>query len=212
MQTVLNRCNQFFERAPQLLLPWRWAVLFVFISCTVAMVYGMVTRFTMDMSLEGWFQDDDPATLSLDKFRNQFGSDDGVYVVYKPKDGDIFSAKSLETLRDFQTELDDVRVTLADKNKQASLLTRIQRIDSLFNARYQIADGDTLISKKLIGREFPESHAEREKRRHIAQGQNGFELAYYSKNFQYGGIRLKTDFGVVPVEDSLLDVAVEDDA
>ena len=203
MQSILERLNLFFEAAPQKLLHWRWTVVALFVVVTSVMVYGMLSRFTLDMSLESWFQDDDPAKVSLDDFRQQFGSDDGLYIVYRPKDGDVFSQQSLDTLRDFHNELDAIRYDPANAqtadNENPNLLSRILRIDSLLNGRYQIADGDTLISQKLLAN-YPRSDAEREAKRSIALGQEAFELAYYSKDFTYGGMRIKTDFGVVPVE------------
>lgn len=224
MQSTLERFNHFFEQSPQRLLPWRWWVLSIFLITTIFLTTGMVTRFAMDMSLESWFQDNDPATVSLDKFRNQFGSDDGIYIVYKAKDEDVFSERSLNTLRAVQTELDNARVGLSQpqdkeqneqrdkqQDEQENLLMRIERIDSLFNGRYQLANGDTLVSKKLIGREFPQTKEERETRRNIAKTQDTFELSYYSKDFTYGGIRIKTDFGTVPVENTLDKQSVDED-
>lgn len=210
MQSILERLNLFFEAAPQKLLHWRWTVVALFVVVTSVMVYGMLSRFTLDMSLESWFQDDDPAKVSLDDFRQQFGSDDGLYIVYRPKDGDVFSQRSLDTLRDFHNELDAIRYDPANAqtadNENPNLLSRILRIDSLLNGRYQIADGDTLISQKLLAN-YPRSDAEREAKRNIALGQEAFELAYYSKDFTYGGMRIKTDFGVVPVEQHTAEMA-----
>ena len=216
MQSILSRFNAFFEQAPNMLLPWRWLVLLVFLTSTGWMLYGMLTKFNMDMSLESWFQKDDPAKAALDGFRKQFGSDDGLYIVYRAKDGDVFSEQSLKTLRQLHQELDNARVGLDAQGQPMDAadvmqVKRIERIDSLFNARYQIAEGDTLISKKLIGREFPTTEAEREARRTIAKGQDSFELAYYSKDFQYAGIRIKTDFGTVVKNSELLLDAPSDD-
>ena len=214
MQSILERLNLFFEAAPQKLLHWRWTVVALFVVVTSVMVYGMLSRFTLDMSLESWFQDDDPAKVSLDDFRQQFGSDDGLYIVYRPKDGDVFSQRSLDTLRDFHNELDAIRYDPANAqtadNENPNLLSRILRIDSLLNGRYQIADGDTLISQKLLAN-YPRSDAEREAKRSIALGQEAFELAYYSKDFTYGGMRIKTDFGVVPVEQHTAEMAGDTD-
>lgn len=205
MQSILARLNLLFEAAPQKLLSWRWTVITVFLLITSAMLYGMLTKFTLDMSLESWFQDDDPAKLSLDDFRHKFGSDDGLYIVYRPRDGDVFSKKSIDTLRSFHAELDAIRNDPANAktpgNVSASELSRIVRIDSLINGRYQLAEGDTLISKKLMAG-YPNTHAELETRRQIALTQEAFELTYYSKDFAYGGMRIKTDFGVVPVKQS----------
>ena len=205
MQSVLSRFNHFFEAAPQRFLSWRWSIIALFFGISAFMVYGMMTHFTMDMSLESWFHDDDPTKLSLDKFRKQFGSDDGIYLVYEAKDGDVFSEESLAILRKLHSELDNARIGFQSDGKseleQTSMLSRIERVDSLYNARYQVAEGDTLISNKLIAADYPHSAAEREQRRALALTQESFELSYFSKNFHYGGIVLKTDFGVVPVVD-----------
>jgi len=163
----------------------------------------------MDMSLESWFQDDDPTKVSLDQFRQQFGSDDGIYIVYEAKNGDVFSETALLAIKRLHTELDEIRLGLRraasdvispDDINHSSMLKRIVQIDSLYNARYQIAEGDTLISQKLLSSDFPESQAAREEKRKLATLQESFQLSLYSKNYQYAGIRLKTDFGVRPLD------------
>ena len=142
MQLLIAALNDFFHKAPSKLLPWRYWVLLFFLVSTGCMSYLMMTRFKMDMSLESWFQDDDPAKVSLDRFREQFGSDDGVYVVYHAQDGDVFSQASINTLKALVTEIEQVRliplkegVAFSEQNQ----LSRIQRVDSLYSARYQQA-------------------------------------------------------------------------
>lgn len=209
MQSVLLRFNQFFETAPQRFLAWRWSMISAFFVVSVGMIYGMVTHFTMDMSLESWFQEDDPAKLSLDKFRKQFGSDDGIYLVYEAKDGDVFSKQSVAVISQLHAELDHARIGFnADgltSLTHGSMLSRVERVDSLYNARYQMADGDTLISKKLIASSYPNTALAHERLRQLALTQENFELSYFSKDFHYGGIILKTDFGVVPIASVLED-------
>ncbi len=219
MQSVLSLFNRSFERAPQVLLPLRGWVLLIFLALTVFLTYGLFTRAQVEMSLESWFKADDPIKVSLDQFRAQFGSDDGVYVVYEAADGDVFSAASLRTIRDFHQALDKLRLGLQSLDPEsqtpAPMLQRILRVDSLYNARYQIAEGDTLIAKKLLAHDFPKTEQEREQKRGLALSQEPMELAYFSKDFRYGGIRLKTDFGVVPVNsekaDQAPDLLAEDD-
>ena len=198
MQRLIAALNGFFEQAPARLLPWRYWVLVVFLCSTGYMTYLMMTRFQMDMSLESWFQSDDPAKVSLDRFRKTFGSDDGVYLVYEAHDKDVFSETSIITLKTLITELEQARSNPLDSHSpkaSQSQLSRIQRIDSLYNARYQLATGDTLISRKLLSDDFPNTSKEREARREIALSQDSFKLAYFSKDYRFGGIRLKTDFG-----------------
>lgn len=205
MKALLNSLNQFFEAAPEMLLKRRYLVLLLFFLLSAVLIFGMVSRFTMDMSLESWFRDDDPTRVSLDQFRQEFGSDDGIYIVYEAKDGDVFSEKSIATLKAFHEELETIRLGLNEQKsvdletkQDFTLLKRIEQIDSLFNARYQIADEDTLISKKLLAQDFPNSEQAREEKRVIANNQRHFKLTFFSKDYRFGGIRLKTDFGVVP--------------
>ena len=209
MQSAHEKLNRFFELAPQLLLSMKWKVLIAFFAITALMIFGMFTRFTMDMSLESWFQKDDPALTSLTEFRKEFGSDDGVYIVYETADGNVFSQKSLATLAKFHKELDDARYSsgayaLTDEQQEntssSKMLTRIERVDSLINSRYQRAEGDTLISRELIGKHLPTSDTEVEAIRDIALGQENMALMLFSPDFRYAGIRLKTDFGLVPKE------------
>ncbi len=203
MNELLHRLNLLFERAPSILLPWRWTVLAGFFLVTAVMSYGLYSKFTMDMSLESWFNDDDPVKLQLDDFRQQFGSDDGIYMVYRAKDGDVFSLPSAMLLAKLHTELDDLsRAASSD-----SLLTRIERIDSLLNVRYQSARGDDLLSYKLLSNDFPTTQIEMENRRQVALAQSGFELAYFSKDFRFGGVRIKTNFGTVPITQQTTEIS-----
>lgn len=204
LKAFLHSLNTFFEFAPELLLKRRLLVLFIFFVISIVLIFGMVTRFEMDMSLESWFQEDDPTKVSLVDFRRQFGSDDGIYIVYRAKDKNVFSEQSIQTIRDFHEELDAIRLGLGanankeNENNEPAILKRIVKIDSLYNARYQRADGDTLISKKLLASDFPHTEEERSYKKEIALEQRNLTLSFFSNDFQYGGMLLKTDFGVVP--------------
>jgi predicted RND superfamily exporter protein len=216
LKVFLHSLNDFFENAPDLLLKHRLFVLMSFVLISAVLIFGMVTRFQMDMSLESWFQEDDPTKITLDRFRQQFGSDDGIYIVYETEDGDVFSEKSINTLQQFHEELDDLRLGITDpENEKLQMLRRIIQIDSLYNARYQLADGDTLISQKLLSSDFPKTQFERELKKEIALGQRHLRLSFYSEDFHYGGMLLKTDFGVVPketeVQEQKQDLLAEDD-
>lgn len=195
MSSTINRLNSLFEKAPNTLLPWRWPVLTIYVLSTAIMLWAIAEKFTMDMSLETWFKEDDPVRVTLQDFRQQFGSDDGLYVVYEPLDGDVFSKESIKTLAKLHNAIDDARVA---RGEAASQLNRIDRIDSLYNIRLQKVDGDTLIAQKLLATDFPTNKEEREAKRALALDQDTFKLAYYSEDFRYGGIRIKTDFGTVP--------------
>lgn len=195
ISAFLEYLNQLFEKLPAATLKFRWLILIGFLISTVFMFYGALTRFNMDMSFETMFKESDPVRQTLNNFRHEFGSDDGVYIVYETEDGDVFSEKSINTIAKLHKELDDARVARGEK---ASELNRIESIDSLYNIRLQKVEGDTLISQKLLATDFPEKEAEREAKRALAQTQDTFKLAYFSDDFKYGGIRIKTDFGTIP--------------
>nr|WP_246386539.1 MMPL family transporter [Litorivivens lipolytica] len=203
---MLFRLNHLFERLPGALLPYRWLSLILFVAIATLMMTGLVRHFAVNMSPEVWFEDEAGPLEIRNAFRRQFGSDESVFIVYRPQSGDVFSEEALRTLEKLHTTL-----TQLSEGADAGELGRIVDIDSLYNARYQIAQGDTLISKKLIGADFPETESERERRRAIAESQDSFERMFYSDDFQYGGIRIKTDFGVVPVESELSESATQTD-
>ena len=104
------------------------------------MGYG-ATRFIIDTSFESWFSEDDPAVKSLNEFREQFGSDDGLFIVYEAKDGDVFSNQSLSLISEI-TEVLDNDEQINDEtwlnqygltSKVAETLKHIKRVQSLTN-------------------------------------------------------------------------------
>jgi predicted RND superfamily exporter protein len=207
ISALFEYLNQRFEKLPNATLQYRWIIIFGFLLSSAFMLFNIVTKFNMDMSFETMFKQDDPIRTTLNNFRHQFGSDDGLYMVYEAKDGDVFSEKSIATIAKLHKELDDARVARGDK---ASELNRIEKIDSLYNIRLQKVEGDTLISQKLLATDYPQTKQEREAKRAIAITQDTFRLAYYSDNFRYGGIRVKTDFGTIPKNEKI-DEAIEED-
>ena len=198
---ILHRFNRLFEATPNTLRPFRWPILIFATLATVFMIYGMVNHLKMNMSLDSWFQDDDATKIALDKFRQEFGSDDGLYVVYRPKDGDVFSHESLRLIHDLSKEL--LYPEGIEGVGEDTQLNRIEKVTSLTNSNYQIAVGDELISRKMITEIVPKSQEKLNELRKIALSQDGFLGAFFSKDHKYGGLQIKTDFGSVPLDKSL---------
>ena len=193
MQQLFSRLSDLFETMPARLRPHRWLCLTLFVTISIAMSMGIAQHFSVKMSPEIWFEEGATPLAIRDAYRQQFGSDEGIYIIYRPKSGDVFSEDALRTVKALHQELE-----AASLQPEPNELARIVKVDSLFNARYQIAEGDTLTAKKLIGNDFPSTDSERENRRAIALSQDSFERVFYSPDFKYGGIRLKTNFGAVP--------------
>ncbi len=203
MKSAYEKLSLYFETVPERMRRRRWMWWLFFILITVAVSSG-VSRNRYEMTIDSWFSEDDPVKVSLDRFRDEFGSDDGIYIVYKPKDGDVFSAKSLALVRSITAELLNEGGARADSN--AKMLQRITDVRTLVNAKVLHVDGDSLVSKRLIGNEVPTNAEDREAVRRLALAQKKFPLLYFSEDSTYGGIYIETDFGTIP-----LDAAAEDE-
>ena len=76
MEKTLLSLTDAFAQAPYKVLKYKSFVLAGLIVMTSIMVYGIYTRTSLDMTIDSFLNDADPATIALDEFREQFGSDD----------------------------------------------------------------------------------------------------------------------------------------
>ena len=207
MKKLLLAISDYFEYLPNKLRPWRWGIIAFALASTLFMAVGS-TKFVIDITVDSWFSEDDPVLQSLDEFRNQFGSDDGLFIVYEAKDGDVFSPASLRLVDQLtnnlsrwqdipQSELDIAGIT----PDLALKLDHIKRVQSLTNIRIQVNSGDTLSSPRLI-QNLVMDEVETEKVKAIAMAQSNLPLFLFSKNHRYGAIMVTTDFGAIPLADS----------
>jgi uncharacterized protein len=196
-ERIVKRLTDHFENVPDALIKRRWLVLVVFFAMLAASLYG-ISRLRMDMTIEGWFQKDDPTLVAFNRYHAQFGSEDGVYIVYKAKDGDVFSPASLEAARGIQDELINFRSRL--KQGEESALEHIVKVDTLVNTSVLTVDGDVLAARPLVGDRVPTSPEALAQIKAIAQAEKQLPLQFFSRNHQYGGIYIETDFGAVPVD------------
>ena len=189
---LLNHLNVWFEGLPDRLRPRRRSIWIGFVLLTLVIAGGGYwVKF--DMTLDAYFQDDDPMKRNLDRFRMIFGSDESSYVIYRAKDGDIFSDASLQAVRGIQEDLQQYRLKLG--SGESHPLDHIADVQTLLNASYMEATKDALIARKFIGDRFPETDAERERLRQAALEHPDYPLLYLSEDSQYGGLMIRTDFG-----------------
>lgn len=194
---VIDTMTRYFENVPDQVRRRKLVLWAFFIAMTVFAFMGL-GRVKFDMTIEGWFAKDDPTLVALEGFRTQFGSEDNLYIIYKPKDGNVFSAQSLATAKKIREDLLSRRLAL--KESEQSALKRIVKITALTNAPVLRAEGDALISRPLTGRTLPTTPEELEQLRKIAESQETFPMLYFSKDGKYGGIHVETDFGTIPME------------
>ena len=206
MNQILQSLATFFAALPDMLRPWRILIAIVFVIGTVLLGLGL-TRFQLDTSFDAWLSDEDPAVNALDAFRSQFGGDDGLFLVYRARDGNVFSPASLAALRELTTEIEDWHLAdptaLGITDETLESLDHITRVQSLSNIRYQLSRNDTLESLLLLpetGEITGEVAAQTEG---LARAQPNLDLLMFSGDGTYGAIVLSTDFGAIPVEGEL---------
>jgi len=201
MKDMLLSLNQYFSQVPGQLRPRRWTVIGLASLFTVFFTFGAVTRFEMDVTMDAFFSDEDPVTQALDDFRRQFGSDDGLFIVYEAKDGDVFSHQSLTLLRELTETFDNAEdlITLDEKNQP---LDHIRRVQSLTNVNIQYNEGETLRSDKLVPPIIPVNESELDEIRRLADSQKNLKLFMFSLDHRFGAISIQTDFGAIPKSES----------
>ena len=206
MKNLLLYLNKYFAKVPSQLIPYRKAVLLVALLSTIFMGYG-ASRFVLDTSFDVWFSESDPAIEALDEFRDQFGSDDGLFIVYEAKDGDVFSNKSLtliseitEILDNYEQIRDDVWLEKYGLTPDiVESLSHIKRVQSLSNIRIQKNEDDVLSSPRLVPKIIPSDINQLNAISSEADEQPSLELFMFSKDHRFGAISIKTDFGAIPV-------------
>lgn len=208
MKRLMNSMTGYFETVPDRMRRHRLAAWLFFTAVTVFCVLGF-GRIRFDTSIEGWFEKDNPVIATLDWYHHDFGSEDHLYIAYRAKDGDVFSDASLKALMQLQQELQDRRVRT--QGQENAPLRHVVKITSLINAPILRAEGGSLISAKLVGGALPSTPAEREKLRQIALSQKSFPGLYFSRDYQWGGILVETNFGAIPVQDAATAAAATDD-
>ncbi|MCP4749568.1 MAG: MMPL family transporter [Proteobacteria bacterium] len=197
MSSVINRLNRFFERSPDLVRRYRLWVWLLFLGLTLVLAMGL-GRLQVEMSTESYLSDEEPIKRAYNRFRAMFGSDEVVYIVYEPKDGDVFSTQSLEAVKGIQEELLDYRSRF--EQGQSSHLEHITEVETIVNASYMETKETALITRDFIGNDIPQNRSERDTIYRQAVEQPDYPLLYFSEDGRLGGIMIKTDFNALQEE------------
>lgn len=209
MEKLLLSLSDGFALIPTKILRLRRLVLGSILLLSIFMVYGMYERTVLDMTTDSFLDQSDPAITALNDYRRQFGSDDSVFLVYRARDGDVFSRQSLSAIQQLTDDLrnwqsldptnypDEINGIALDFSE----LNHIRRVQSIANLRYQENEGDTLLSYRLVPAQLPESDAELADIKTNALAQEDYLLAFYSADARYGAVMIQTDFGAQPIAD-----------
>ena len=202
MNRLLNALALWFARVPNFSRPYRYYILIVALIGTIGLGSG-IRHLEVDQSIDAWLSDDNIAVQALDDFRAQFGSDDGLFLVYRAKDGDVFSQNSLSLLRSLTDQIDNWDnldpAALSVQQEVWQDLDHILRVQSLANLRYQENTPEALVSRRLLPKDIEVSKEVAEATRARALDQDNIALQMFSKNQEFGALVITTDFGAEPV-------------
>lgn len=112
-----------------------WKVVVFSMLLVVSAMYGAIF-LTFSNDYRDFFSEDNPQLLAFDRLQKTFSQSDNVLFVVTPKDGELFSAKTLADI-EWLTE-------------QAWLTPYSLRVDSITNFQHTRADGDDLFVGNLI--------------------------------------------------------------
>lgn len=198
MKEFYRNLYAFFENLPDQLRKHKFVVWGFFVLITAFMVWGTTKLETYIPADE--IPDWDKIVRINKEFKLQFGNANGISIIYKAKDGDIFSESSLKAVRGVQEEILNYRENSILLEEHP--FNHIIELRTIVNAKYMEIDSDMLISRKFIGKNIPVSAEERETLRQQALNNREYPGLYLSKDSKYGGIAIRLDYGTIPVESS----------
>ena len=131
--------------------PW-WVILASVLLVMAAASGGRLLGFTTDYRV--FFSNDNPQLLAFEALENAYTKNDNVMFILVPKDGDAFSARTLEAVK-----------TLTEKAWQTPYSIRV---DSLSNFQHTEAVEDDLSVHDLVDQELELDSASRRRVKSIA--------------------------------------------
>ncbi|RJP90901.1 MAG: RND transporter [Desulfobacteraceae bacterium] len=134
MKNIRNRIEIQFSAFARKIYHHRIKTIFLMLIAIGALLSQLPT-IEIDTSTEAFLHKSDPALLTYNNFRDQFGRDEVVIVALKPKQ--VFDVNFLKTLAKLHTELEEN-------------VPYIDDITSLVNARNTRGEGDLLIVEDLL--------------------------------------------------------------
>ena len=200
---MIQRLNLFFEVLPERLHPWRWWVLLLYVILMSFLAAG-IPRFAFSWANDDMFGKDDPVQISLDRIKDLFGGTVTLGMVYKPVDGELFSARSLGALKNIHDVLD--AESARGENDPENSLRFLTEVESLINTSFTEVDRDSIRFRDFIGDELPQNAEQSRLLREQALDEPEYPRVLLSDNMEYGMLVLRTNLDAVPLVDNELDV------
>lgn len=105
------------------------------LGIVISALLTQLPHITLDTSMEGFLHPDDPALVTYNEFRAQFGRDEMIIIGFQSDN--VFDESFLNTLKNIHQELEEQ-------------VPYIDEVTSLINARNTRGQGDELIVKDLL--------------------------------------------------------------
>ena len=123
------------EAFGKLVVKKKWLMLLLGILFTFLWVMGL-SGLSMNPDNRIFFSKDNPQLVALETLERTYSRDDNVYMVLAPKNGAVFSPKSLEATRELTERLWQTPFS--------------SRVDSITNFQWTRADGDDVTISDLV--------------------------------------------------------------
>ena len=194
---MLQKLNLYFETLPERLRPWRWWVVVLYIALMAFLSAG-IPRFAFTWANDDMFGKDDPVQISLDRIKEMFGGNVVLGMAYMPVDGNLFSARSLGALKYVHEVLD--KESIRAENNPENPFGLLTEVESLINATYIEALGDSLRFRDFIGEKLPVSEEESLLLYNQAINEPEYPRVLIADNKNYGMLLLRTDLDAIPID------------
>ncbi|MCD6585811.1 MAG: MMPL family transporter [Desulfobacteraceae bacterium] len=175
MTNIRNRIEHQFAAFARTIYHHRFKTLFIMIVAIGALLSQLPT-IVIDTSTESFLHKTDPALLTYNDFRDQFGRDEVVIVALKPQQ--VFDINFLKTLQKLHTDLEENIPYLDD-------------ITSLINARNTRGEEDLLIVEDLL-ENWPENKEQLQAIKQRAMSNPMYENMLISKDGTFTTIIIQT--------------------
>lgn len=200
----------FYANFPKIIARRRILYLVILLAATLVVGAG-IPGMHIDMSTESFFLENDPVKVTYQRFREYFGSDEFIFIVYRSKDGDVFSENAIAALDVIHRKLE--ALAAAHGSDPASPFSRITDVTSLINVSYLEVAADTLRSREFIAGRPPKTDADRAGLMAQARNHPNYIPSILNRKGDFGVIIIDTNLGAtIAVEDSDVDDLIADDA
>ena len=175
MANIRDRIEHQFAAFARKIYHHRFKTIFLMLVVIGALLSQLPT-IIIDTSTEAFLHKTDPALLTYNDFRDQFGRDEVIIVALKPKQ--VFDINFLKTLKKLHTELEENVPYLDD-------------ITSLVNARNTRGEKDLLIVEDLL-EDWPETEEDLQAIKQRAMSNPIYENMLISKDGTFTTIIIRT--------------------